>query len=192
MNKELIDVLRRRIASTSVGPSTARGMGPKGTIKAAREYLASFDLAKFAKKTERAFQAKLNQATLRFMNHLPQGAKHWGAARKFLNIFLRGAVYHRFLCEYYNLYRTERWLELPLDSHVAKGLRGEDGGKLLPRWRTVIRLDRKTNQRYQEFATGVARRIDTYRVHLDILYWRREFVVADTSFHRTRQTTPRR
>lgn len=192
MNKELVEVLRRRIASTSVGVSTARRMGPKGTIKTAREYLAGLDLADFTKKTEREFRGALNNATRRFIKHLPRGARHWGAARKFLNIFLRSAVYNRFLCECYNLYRIERWLEVPLDSHVAKGLRGEEGGKILPRWKTVIGLDQSTNRKYQEFAAEVARRHDTNRVHLDVLYYRREFVAANTSFHRLRETSPQR
>jgi hypothetical protein len=185
MNNKLINVLRRRQASTSVGPSTARKMGPKGTINAAREYLASLKLERFAKKTEREFRTVLDQATSRFLRHLPRGAKHWGAARKFLNIFLRGAVYNRFLCERYDLYRIERWLELPLDSHVAKGLRNEKGGDDLPRWKTVIGLDSDMNQVYQEFAARVAKRKNTYRVHLDVLYWRNEFVAANNRFQPT-------
>lgn len=192
MNKELIDVLSRRIASTSVGPSTARKMGPRGTIKAAREYLAGLNLERFVTKTEKEFRVVLDEATSQFMDYLPRGAKHWGAARKFLNIFLRGAVYNRFLCERYNLYRIERWLELPLDSHVAKGLRKEKGGDDLPRWKTVISLDRDMNQVYQEFATRVAKRKNTYRVHLDLLYWRSEFVAANNRFQPTSAPARRR
>ncbi len=195
MNKELIDALRRRVASTSVGPSTARKMGPKGTIKTAREYLAGLKLESFKRKTEGEFRVVLDNATSRFVGHLPKGAKHWGAARKFLNIFLRGAVYNRFLCKRYNLYGIEPWLELPLDSHVAKGLRKEEGGENLPIWKTVIGLDRDVNQEYQEFATEVAKGKNTYRVHLDVLYWRREFVVPNNRFKRRRRAAalePRR
>jgi hypothetical protein len=192
MNNELINALRRREASTSVGPSTARNMGPKGTIRAAREYLASLKLEHFAKKTEREFQAVLDRATSQFLRHLPRGARHWGAARKFLNIFLRGAVYNRFLCERYDLYRIERWLELPLDSHVANGLRREKGGHELPRWKTVIGLDKDMNQQYQEFAARVARRRKTYRVHLDVLYWRSDFVAANNGFQATSALARRR
>jgi len=165
-------------------------MGPKGTIKAARKYLAGLKLASFAKKTEKKFQAVLNRATLRFVNHLPRRARHWGAARKFLNIFLRGVLYNRYLCEHYNLYRIERWLELPLDSHVAKCLHREKGSGILPRWKTVIGLDKDTNQRYQEFATEVAKRkkYNTYRIHLDVYYWRHEFVAPNSSYNRTRRT----
>src|SRR5712691_5811356 len=100
-------------------------MGPKGTISAAREYLAGLDLTRFRASSEKEFRSSLNQATRRFLDYLPRGAKHWGAARKFLNIFLRNVVYNRFLCDHYRLLRLEPWLELPLDSQVAKGLRGE-------------------------------------------------------------------
>ena len=132
MNAELISQLRRREASTAVGPSTARGMGPKGTISAAREYLASLDLTKFRVASEKEFRSVLNRATNRLQNQLPRSAKHWGAARKFLNIFLRNVVYNRYLRKYYRLSHLEPWLELPLDSHVAKGLRDEKGGSSLP------------------------------------------------------------
>lgn len=185
MNAQLISKLRRREASTSVGASTARGMGPKGTIPAAREYLASLDLARFCGTSEKEFRSALNRATNRFMNHLPRGAKHWRAARKFLNIFLRNAVYNRYLCKYYGLARIEPWLELPLDSQVAKGLRNEERGRSLPRWKTVIGLDRETNETFQGFATSVARTKKIHRVHLDVIYWRRDFVAANKS---TRQS----
>jgi len=153
-------------------------MGPKGTIKAARKYLAGLKLSSFSKKTEAEFRTVLNRATHRFVRKLPRKAKRWGAARKFINIFLRGIVYNRYLCKHYDLYRLERWLELPLDSHVAKCLSSEKGGEILPKWKTVIGLDRKTNRKYQKFAAEVAKRkkYSTYRVHLDIRYWRHKFV----------------
>jgi len=176
LNTRFINVLRRREASISIGPSTARNMGPAGTIQDAREYLGSLKLKTFARRTEEEFQAELDRATDRFLSHLPEGAKYWGAARKFLNIFLRGAVYNRLLCEHYDLYRIEPWLELPLDSHVAKGLRSEKSGHDLPRWKTVIALDRDMNRLYQTFASQVARQKNIHRIHLDVLYWRSDFV----------------
>ena len=106
-------------------------MGPKGTIEVARQYLASLDLQRFSVKTEREFRVVLNRTTRAYLTKLPAEGRHWGAARKFLNIFLRGVVYDRFLCEEYDLYRIEPWLEVPLDSHVAKGLKAESGGDIL-------------------------------------------------------------
>jgi hypothetical protein len=105
---------------------------------------------------------------------MPKKAQHWGACRKFLNIFLRGVVYQKYLVEHYDLHHVEPWLEVPLDSHVAKRLRREPGGrKAVPPWRTVIGLDARTNTKYQKFASEVAARRGIDRVHLDVIYWRR-------------------
>ncbi|HEY9707785.1 MAG TPA: hypothetical protein V6D48_06230, partial [Oculatellaceae cyanobacterium] len=122
MNDEYIALLQRRIASTSVGPSTARGMGPRGTIKAARQFLADLDLRRLRKRSQSSFAAVLDSMTDELIAALPRKSQHWGSARKFLNIFLRGVIYNRYLCDHYSLYRLEPWLEIPLDSHVAKGL----------------------------------------------------------------------
>ena len=172
MNDEYIALLQRRIAGTSIGPSTARGMGPGGTIKAARQFLADLDLRRLRKLRQSSFPALLDSMTNELIAALPRKSQHWGSARKFLNIFLRGVIYNRYLCERYRLYSLEPWLEIPLDSHVARGLRREPGSEKLPRWRTVIGLSPDENKIFQEFAREVAKSKHTYRVHLDLLYWR--------------------
>jgi hypothetical protein len=174
MTPELIKALHRRIASTSIGAPTARGMGPAGTVAAARRFLADLSLARLRCRSAASFQSTLDRVTREYMRHLPPDARHWGSARKFLNIFLRHVVYSSYLCEEYRLARIVPWLEVPLDSHVARGLRGEPGGSSLPRWRTVIGLDSATSKCYQDFAAQVAARKRCERVHLDLLYWRRE------------------
>jgi len=185
MNQEILDLLHRRIAGTSVGASTARRMGPKGAIAAARSYLAGLDISRFSVSSEEEFQAVLNRATRAHVKKLPTGAQYWGPARKFMNIFLRNLLYNKYLCAAYQLSHIEPWLEVPLDSHVAKGLRGENGGKQLPRWKTVIGLDARTNSKYQRFATNVAAEKGIYRVHLDLLYWRRPATAANKALQRT-------
>lgn len=172
MNKKYLDLLHRRIANTSVGPSTARGMGPKGTIKSARDFLCRLSLHRLKVKNQSAFRGVLDQMTKELQTTLPLDAQHWGSARKFLNIFIRNVFYNKYLCEHCDIGHLESWLEVPLDSHVAKGLKGELGGKNLPRWRTVIGLQPKVNKIYQDFALKVAVGKGTYRVHLDLLYWR--------------------
>ena len=174
MKTELIKALHRRVASTSIGASTARGMGPVGTIPAARKFLADLSLARFRCRSAGGFQRTLDCVTDEYVEELPRGARHWGSARKFLNLFLRHIVYSRYLCEEYRLAHIVAWLEVPLDSHVALGLRAEPGGSSLPRWRTVIGLDAPTSRCYQDFAAGVALMRGFERIHLDLLYWRRE------------------
>ena len=186
MNEELLKLLQRRIAGTSVGPSTARGMGPKGTVAAARSYLAELNLPRFSVQTENEFKTILNRTTRTYVKKLPKGSQYWGSARKFLNIFLRGVIYNKYLCSAYEIPHIEPWLEVPLDSHVAKGLRRERGGKKLPRWRTVIGLDARTNTKYQQFACKVAAEKGIHRVHLDLLYWRPLKRADKTTLQRTR------
>ena len=186
MNKELLKLLQRRIAGTSAGPSTAHGMGPKGTVAAAPIFLAELNLLRFSVRSENEFKAVLNRSTRAYVKKLPKGSQYWGCARKFLNIFLRGVVYNKYLCSAHEIPHIEPWLEVPLDSHVAKGLRRERGGKELPKWRTVIGLDARTNTKYQQFAGKVAAEKGIHRVHLDLLYWRPPKRTAKTILQRTR------
>lgn len=172
MNRQFYTLLQKRIGSVSVGPSTARGMGPAGTIEAARAFFHHMDLRRAKARSERAFQQNLNEVTEDLVAALPPGGQYWGSARKFLNIFLRGCLYNRYLCERFRLEPLEPWLELPLDSHVAKGLRAGASDQWLPRWKTVIGLSPEVSQKYQECADVIARQKGVWRVHLDLLYWR--------------------
>ena len=169
---ELIEEMRECVASGSIGASTARGMG-QGTVKAARDFLKSFKLDQFTRKCKSAdtFATCLEVSTRKLRKKLP--SRSWGAARKFLNIFLRGVSYNRYLNERYGLARLEPYLEVPLDKSVAMGLRKEEGGSALPRWRTIIRLKQDDSKKYQEFAKKVAENNGHVRVHLDVRYWRK-------------------
>jgi len=168
---DFIKRVRQREASISVGASTARGMG-KGMVKAARDFLGNLDLRSFVTESEDAFQQRLDASTDECRVKLP--SQSWGAARKFLNIFLRGALYNRFLCEHYGLVTLEPFLEVPLDKSVATGLRSEHGGLSLPPWGTVLRLEPAVSAAYQAFAHQVSLRKGCARVHLDLWYWRRD------------------
>jgi hypothetical protein len=157
-------------ASISIGASTARGMRG-GTVAAGRKFLRHLNLRKLPTE-ERAFQRHLEAKTNELSDELP--CKSWGAARKFLNIFLRGALYNRFLCKEFGLVSLERFLEVPLDKSVANGLRAEKGGECLPAFHTIIRLAREESAQYQEFALQVAKEKRCKRVHLDLWYWRND------------------
>ena len=167
-----MSTLRKRIASAAIGASTIRGMGPKGTAKRARAFLAGLNLNRFRVDSKREFAQVLDRATDSFLAALPPKAKHWGLARKLLNIFLRDAAYNRYLSQRFALWRVERWMEVPLDSHVGKQLRASPEGKHLPRWKTVIGLAFEESTELQRVATTVARRKGVTRVDLDVYYWR--------------------
>ena len=172
MNKKFIALMKKRAGNGSVGPSTAWGMGPPGTIKAAKKFLHNFNLKSVNARNEASFLKKLDKATEKLRRSLPCGGRYWGSSRKFLNIFLRNCLYNRYLCDYYRLGHLEAWLEVPLDSHVAKGLKFPNEGRDLPRWKTVIGLTPEVSSKFQEVATRVAKRRKVARIHLDNLYWR--------------------
>ena len=180
MNQAWSRLVQRRIANTSVSPLAAHNMGPAGTVQAARNYLMLLRLNRFAVDSRKDFQTILDLRTTYMLNHvLLDDVKHWGAARKFLNIFLRGGVYNKYLCRANRLRRIERWLEVPVDSHVSKGLRRDVSGfhlekvtPHLPRWRGVINITRQENEIYQEVASKIAAKHRVMRVHLDLKYWR--------------------
>ena len=186
MNEETRNLLHWRIASTSIGPSTARNMGPPGTIRAAQDFLAGLDLSRFAVGSEAKFRGLLDDATHDLTACLPLGAQNWGPARKFLNIFLRGVVYNKYLCSFHDLDPIEGWLEVPLDKEVARGLRDEVGGDELPLWMTVKRLEPHESSIYQTFAAVIAADKGIYRVHLDLYYWRKNKRADNKSFQPTR------
>jgi hypothetical protein len=173
MTPDQLSLLQRRIATIAIGPSTARGMGPKGTIAAAHRNLQSIDLNELSKTSASDFPVILDALTDALKKALPNGAQHWGSARKFLNLFLADVLYSRHLCEAWPLLHLEECLEVPLDSHVAFALREEPEGRALPRWKTVIGLTPEMSAQFQEAASAVAGRHQCARVHLDLMYWRR-------------------
>jgi hypothetical protein len=176
-HKQFSKILQQRIASAAVTPSAARKMGPKGTVRAAREFLSKVDL-KHVGSSGKNYTRLLDNLTLRLVRALPEGAKHWGAARKFLNIFLRDATYNVHLRKTYRLGRIEGALEVPLDSHVAKELirvtRNLGPSKVsLPRWKTVISVDGQTNKEYQDAVKRIAKKERIHPVHFDVIAWRK-------------------
>jgi len=168
--------MQRYIAVTTVGPSALRNQGSKGVIKKARDYLARIPLRKFGATDEDSFLRTLNMETERLKKALPRGARNWGAARKALNLFLRDIFYNRFLCERYRLSKSEKWMEIPLDSLVAAFLKrkARHEKKPLPRWAGLTGLTPEVSAIFQSYAKEVALSQGISRVHLDMRVWTEE------------------
>ena len=130
---EILTALRFRAARSSLGPSSMRGAGSKGVVDAGRPFLGALDLRRFATSNEKQFGVELDRATDGLMRAFPRSARHWGLARKGLNIFLRECLYTVYLREAYNLGVAESLFEVPLDSLTGKALH-EASPKTLPRW----------------------------------------------------------
>ena len=168
MKQNLIDLIQRYLAVTSVDASAVRG-SPTGTAKAAREHLARLDLHRFGTADPMVFQSQLDLTTKELKEEIP--AHSWGVARKVLNIFLHNVFYNHYLRDRYQLGLAEESFEVPVDSAVARGLRKEAGTFKLPAWVSVKSLTAEENGRYQEAATTVAKSRGCSRVHLDAVLW---------------------
>ena len=176
MNRELITWMQKRAANDAVGASTIRGMAPAGTAKTIKDYLRGIEIKSVIARSKAGFAKKLDALTNGLMEKLPDGSKHWGMARKCVNIFLRNCLYNRYLCSHYKLERLEKWLEIPLDSHVGKGLIANFEKGTLPRWKKVIELTREQSVQYQSAALGLAKKKNVCRIHLDDWLYRGEYV----------------
>lgn len=168
---KFLRILRRRVASLSIGASALRNQGAGGVIIAAREFLTTLDPTTFVVSDEKRFHSRLDKATARLQAKFPPEATSWGAARKAVNLFLRDVLYNTYLAESYGMSSVRHWLELPLDSYTARALQLKDHS--LPRWLGVKYLQQDESDKYQEAATTIAKAMGIARVDLDVLYWRK-------------------
>lgn len=168
--KDFITTLQRMVAVTAVGPSALRGQG-KGVLGAAQDFLARLSLARLPKSNAKRFRAWLDRRTEALLDVLPVENRPWGAARKAVNLFLRDALYNQYLCSHFKLQSVEPWLEVPLDSAVARGLKSRGKRGELPQWPGLKNLKSNVSDRFQDFATQYAEQKDVARVHLDMYLW---------------------
>jgi len=166
-----LPMIQHRAARVAVGASAARGQGAPGLVLAAREFLSEVPLERFSVSDERAFRRRLDRVTLELMVTLPRRGRSWGISRKLLNIFLREALYTRYLENAYRLRRIESFLEVPLDSITARGIRTASPKGSQPRWRGVRHLTVEDSDRFQATAKDLAQTYGVARVHLDAMWW---------------------
>ena len=167
---DFITTLQRKVAFGAVGPSTLRGQG-KGVLRASQDFLARISLARIPKSSRKRFQLWLDRQTELLLNSLPIKNRPWGAARKAINLFLRDALYNKYLSRQFKLQSIETWLEVPLDSAVAKGLKLHSNRGELPRWPGLKNLKPKVSEDFQVFASKQVYLKGIARVHLDMYLW---------------------
>ncbi len=168
---QLIRAFQSRAARIAVSASTVRGRGNAGVVAASRRFLRQIDLALFRQPTLMRFSQELGTATATLCESLPRTARHWGLARKVLNIFLRDCLYTIYLDEAFGLRKSEMYFELPLDSITAVHLKRAAGRGKLPAWPGVKHLTESLSARFQEAAAAEAARRNIARVHLDAIWW---------------------
>src|SRR3972149_9400867 len=156
-------------------------MGSPGVVKAAREFLTDKVSLKDLKDdplSGEGFSEWLDLQTTQLVAAFPEPARHWGTARKVLNIFLRDAVYNCFIRQTFQLDQLSKRLEVPVDHDVAAFLRNEssiDGQKRLPRWISIKSLNPEQNKEYQHAAKVIAEREGIDPVDVDVLAWRKMY-----------------
>jgi len=90
---KLINLIQRRVVNLAIGPSVLRNQGAPGVIEKARKYLANLDLRRFSNLSAEAFSQTLEICTDELMSDFPDSARHWGTARKALNVFLEDGLF---------------------------------------------------------------------------------------------------
>lgn len=168
---QLLRAVQSRVARIAVGASTVRGPGNSGVVLASRKHLLGLDLALFGQVDRAKFSRNLDTTTAALRESLPIGARHWGLARKVLNIFLRDCLYTTYLAEAYDLRKNEAYFELPLDSITARQLKRATGRGQLPPWPGVRHLTEPLSAKFQKAATTEAASRGISRVHLDAVWW---------------------
>jgi len=164
------------LATVAITSSVLRNQGAPGVIQAAQGFLATLDLGRFTATNEADYLAILDTVTVELQYRLPIGAQRWGAARKALNLFLRDACYNRFLAPQYALEGLEPFMEIPLDTVVAKALmaHAKAQGRTLPPWQSIKGLTPSLSQEFQDVARAWANAERITRPHLDMRIWTTE------------------
>jgi hypothetical protein len=171
MSKGLLQQMQQRTAGVAVVPSAVRGPESKGVLPKARAFLTQMNLSAFGTDDRGKFNRELNRQTKALTAALPVKERHFGLARKVLNLFLRECLYNTYLTQEYDLHRAEMHLELPLDSFTAKGVRSRSPEDVVPRWLGVRMLTEEASKAYQARADELAAEEGFARVHLDLYYW---------------------
>ncbi len=179
-HEDFIPLMQHRIAQVSVGAAALRNQGAPGIVQICRDYFeSSIRLAEFKENlNSENYNNYLDKQTNQLLKKFPKEAKSWGAARKGLNLFFREVVYNFYLANHLEISRNRKnnnlilkQLEVPLDQYVAKGLIKLNSD--LPKWKSIKSLDEKTHETYQISASKFSEEIRVPRVHLDLLFWRK-------------------
>ena len=168
-----VKTVQKFVAREAVGQTAMRNQGT-GVLNAVHIYLDEINLALMKTNSRSDYMEWLDHHTMSLLNKLPVRSKPWGAARKAINLFMRTALYNRYLNHEFKLEGVETWMEIPLDSAVARGLRKEVSRGSLPQWPGLKKLTRQVSNQFQTFAQSLADRRDLARAFtlICIFGWR--------------------
>lgn len=170
-------LIQKRIANVSISSSAMRNQGEPGLIPAIREFLCEqVEMEQFFQAiSDKSYPKYLNKTCNKLTKKIEAKNASWGTARKALNLFFRDAVDSHSLLNLLSINRISKdemnQLEIPLDSHVAKGLKEYKSSKL-PKWKSIRALTVEDNNTFQLDALKIADGLGITRVELDLLLWR--------------------
>ena len=96
----------------------------------------------------------------------------WGTARKAINLFLRACVHSYYLRKEYGLRAIKRWLEIPLDSVVARAMKRRAGRGALPAWPGLKHISEEDYAEFQTYGVEWAKSFGLpTTVDLDMSLW---------------------
>jgi len=167
---DFIKTIQRKVAFTAVGPSALRGQG-KGVLRTSQDFLTNMSLVLIPKSSIKNYKHWLDRQTELLLDIYPIKNRPWGASRKAINLFLRDALYNKYLSRRFKIQSIETWLEIPLDSAVAKGLKSWGNRGELPYWPGLKKLKPNVSESFQVFALKQANSKGIARVHLDMYLW---------------------
>jgi hypothetical protein len=172
--EEWLESVREHFAKASVGSSTLRSQVNAGGVEAARNFLKKkILLTNLENISEKDFSQFLNTKTKslsKILTRPDNNQPNFGAARKVINIFLRLCAMNKDLHRDFKLVKVERFLEVPLDSYVVKGIDANYGSSFA-RGFTIKNLKPKANTEIQNAAKEIAFKMNLHRYELDVLFW---------------------
>lgn len=165
------DNLLKFIAKRAITPSPLRNQYPKGGLAKIRKYLSDSSLkseflSSYNLKNE--YEIFLNRHTDNLVNLFPKGQFKWGSARKALNIYLRDLAL-QFIVNNKPMDESLKFMEIPLDSYVAKGLKSLNNS--LPKFTSIKNTKPEDYFVYQTYASELAKYNKTSRIHLDLSFY---------------------
>jgi hypothetical protein len=174
--REYEQAMQRKLANMSATSSSMRKQAPAGTIALTIGYLSALDLEPLrAMRAGAEFNPWLNARTDELVTTVLKNG-NFGGARKVLNIFLKELHHNGPLTDFLPA-AVRPHLEVPLDRHVADGLKQDWRAMAiktgtLPRWDTIKSLTPTIHEDFQLAAQQVAAAAGICRADLDLKYWR--------------------
>lgn len=165
------DNLLKFMAKRAITSSPLRNQYPKGGLSKIRQYLSEISLKNDFLKTynfKEEYSFFLNYHTINLINIFPNGQFKWGSARKALNIYLRDLAL-QFIINGNPMDDSLKYMEIPLDSYVAKGLKSLNPS--LPKFISIKNTKQEDYFVYQNYAYELANFNKTSRIHLDLSFY---------------------